>query len=165
MKKPNPGRKKEMLLASFYTTGLPYANGHIHIGHALNKVLKDTHSQVQDHAEGYYTLFVPGWDTHGLPTELQAIKTLGVNRHEVPSLEFRRSCRDFALKFVEIQKEEFKRLGRWGDWENPYLTLAPEYEARQVEVFGTMAQKATSTRERNQSTGVPTVKQHWQRQK
>lgn len=134
-------RAKERNVPSFILhDGPPYANGHIHIGHALNKVLKDIIVRYKT-MRGYYTPFVPGWDTHGLPTELQAIKTLGVNRHEVPPLEFRRSCRDFALKFVEIQKEEFKRLGCWGDWENPYLTLAPEYEARQVEVFGTMAQK------------------------
>ena len=120
--------------------GPPYANGHIHIGHALNKILKDIVLRYKT-MRGFYTPYIPGWDTHGLPIEQQVIKTMGVNRHEVPAIDFRRSCRDYALKFVQIQKEEFKRLGCIGDWEHPYLTLTPDYEAKQIEVFGEMAQR------------------------
>lgn len=133
-------RAKENKAPSFILhDGPPYANGHIHIGHALNKILKDIVLKYKT-MRGFYTPYVPGWDTHGLPIEQQVIK-MGMNRHQVPALEFRRSCHDYALKFVEIQKEEFKRLGCLGDWEHPYLTLSPEYEATQIEVFGKMAQR------------------------
>ncbi len=120
--------------------GPPYANGDIHIGHALNKVLKDIVVKFKS-MDGYYSPYVPGWDTHGLPIEQQAIKKLGINRHEVDPVEFRNACREFALGYVDRQREQFKRLGVRGDWYNPYLTLAPEFEATQVEVFGEMAQK------------------------
>ncbi|MGQ9511606.1 isoleucine--tRNA ligase [Thermodesulfitimonas sp.] len=120
--------------------GPPYANGHIHLGHALNKVLKDI--IIKYHSmSGYDAPYVPGWDTHGLPIEQQAIKALGINRHAVGPVAFRRHCKEYALQFVDIQREEFKRLGVRGDWEHPYLTLLPEYEARQIEVFGEMAKK------------------------
>ncbi|RJX17121.1 MAG: isoleucine--tRNA ligase [Ammonifex sp.] len=120
--------------------GPPYANGHIHLGHALNKVLKDI--IVKYHSmSGFNAPYVPGWDTHGLPIEQQAIKSLGINRHAMNPVEFRRHCKGYALKFVDVQRDEFKRLGVRGDWENPYLTLKPEYEARQIEVFGEMAKK------------------------
>lgn len=120
--------------------GPPYANGHIHLGTTLNKVLKDfvVRSRAMD---GYLTPYVPGWDTHGLPIELQVVKEAGVDRHNLSPLEFRRRCREYALRFVDIQRQEFKRLGVWGDWENPYLTLAPKYEAEQVRVFGAMAER------------------------
>ncbi|HUW65709.1 MAG TPA: isoleucine--tRNA ligase [Spirochaetia bacterium] len=118
--------------------GPPYANGHIHLGTALNKVLKDM--IVKFHSmDGRHAPYVPGWDTHGLPIEQQAIRALNLNRHAVEVLEFRRMCRDYALKFVDIQRAEFKRLGVRGDWEHPYLTLMPHYEARQIGVFGEMA--------------------------
>jgi isoleucyl-tRNA synthetase len=120
--------------------GPPYANGHIHLGHVLNKVLKDIVVKYHSMA-GFDAPYVPGWDTHGLPIEQQAIKTLGIDRHTVHPVEFRRRCKEYALKFVDIQREEFKRLGVRGDWANPYLTLMPEYEARQIEVFGAMAGK------------------------
>jgi len=120
--------------------GPPYANGDIHLGHALNKVLKDIIIRYKTMA-GYNAPYVPGWDTHGLPIEQQVIKKLGLNRHAVSVLEFRSKCRDYALQYVEIQKEQFKRLGVRGDWENPYLTLAKEYEAEQIGVFGEMAKK------------------------
>ena len=98
--------------------GPPYANGHIHLGHTLNKVLKDI--VVKFHSmTGYDAPFVPGWDTHGLPIEQQAIKSLGLNRHAVSAVDFRKKCRDYALKFVDIQREEFKRLGVRGDWSIP----------------------------------------------
>ncbi len=120
--------------------GPPYANGDIHLGTALNKVLKDI--VIKSKAmNGYCAPYVPGWDTHGLPIETQAIKALGINRHEKSPVEFRRLCKDFALKYVDLQRKEFKRLGVLGDWENPYLTLAPQFEAKQIEVFGEMAKK------------------------
>jgi len=120
--------------------GPPYANGHIHLGHTLNKVLKDIIVKFRS-MSGYDAPFVPGWDTHGLPIEQQAIKDLGLDRRSLDVLEFRRHCREYALKYVEIQKEEFKRLGVRGDWADPYLTLDPHYEAVQIGVFGQMAQK------------------------
>lgn len=120
--------------------GPPYANGDIHMGHALNKVLKDIIIRYKT-LSGFYAPYVPGWDTHGLPIEQQAIKKLGINRHEAGPVKFRRACREFALQNVENQKKQFKRLGVIGDWENPYLTLKNEFVANQVEVFGEMAKK------------------------
>jgi len=131
----NSGRPKFVL-----HDGPPYANGHIHLGHTLNKVLKDIVVKFYS-MSGYDAPYVPGWDTHGLPIEQQAIKNLGINRHEIDSVEFRRRCKNYALKFVDIQREEFKRLGVRGDWENPYLTLMPNFEARQIGVFGEMAKQ------------------------
>ncbi|MCL6477233.1 MAG: isoleucine--tRNA ligase [Peptococcaceae bacterium] len=131
----NAGRPKFIL-----HDGPPYANGHIHLGHTLNKVLKDIVVKYHTMA-GYDSPYVPGWDTHGLPIEQQAIKAMGINRHDVEPVEFRRKCKEYALKFVEIQKEEFKRLGVRGDWENPYLTLMPHFEAAQIGVFGEMAKR------------------------
>ncbi len=115
--------------------GPPYANGHIHIGHALNKILKDIVVKSKS-MFGYDAIFVPGWDCHGLPIEHQVDKLLGKNRLDMPPLEKRRLCRDYAMKFVHIQKEEFKRLGVFGDWENPYLTMSPDYQATIVREFG-----------------------------
>ena len=120
--------------------GPPYANGEIHLGHALNKVLKDTVVRYKN-LKGYYTPFVPGFDTHGLPTERRAIQVLGLNKDEIGITKFRNTCRDFALGFVEKQTEGFKRLGILGDWENSYITLKPEFEARQIGVFGEMYKK------------------------
>lgn len=120
--------------------GPPYANGDIHMGHALNKILKDIIVRYKNLA-GFYAPYVPGWDTHGLPIEQQAIKKLGINRHEAGPVKFRQACREFALKNVENQKEQFKRLGVIGDWEHPYLTLTNEFVATQIEVFGEMAKK------------------------
>lgn len=120
--------------------GPPYANGHIHLGHTLNKVLKDMVVKYHSMA-GMDAPYVPGWDTHGLPIEQQAIKSMGINRHDVDPVKFRHYCRDYALKFVDIQREEFKRLGVRGDWANPYLTLMPHFEARQIGVFGEMARR------------------------
>lgn len=120
--------------------GPPYANGDIHLGHALNKVLKDIIVRSKS-MSGFDAPYVPGWDTHGLPIEHAIIKNEKVDRHKVGITEFRRLCQEYALKFVENQKEQFKRLGVRGDWENPYITLKPEYEARQIKVFGEMAKK------------------------
>ena len=120
--------------------GPPYANGEIHTGHALNKILKDTVVRYKN-LKGYYTPYIPGYDTHGLPTEKRAIQVLGINRDEVSISEFRNTCRDFALSFVEKQTKGFKRLGVLGDWEHPYITLQPEFEARQIGIFGKMYEK------------------------
>ena len=120
--------------------GPPYANGAIHMGQALNKVLKDIivkfHSLI-----GYDAPYVPGWDTHGLPIEQRVIKSSQVSRHALDPVEFRKRCRDYALHYVEIQKGQFKRLGVRGDWENPYLTLNPEFEAIQIGVLGKWPKK------------------------
>lgn len=117
--------------------GPPYANGEIHIGHALNKILKDTIVRYK-HLKGFWTPYIPGYDTHGLPTEKMAIDKLKLNREEIPVNVFRDTCRDFAAKFIDIQTEGFKRIGVLGDWDNPYITYAPEMEAEQINVFGTM---------------------------
>lgn len=119
--------------------GPPYANGDIHIGHALNKILKDFIVRYKN-MSGFKAPYVPGWDTHGMPIET-AIQKKGVKRNEIPVPEFRDKCRAFALEQVDKQREGFKRLGVIGDWENPYITLMPEFEAKQIEVFGAMAQK------------------------
>ncbi|GBE02207.1 isoleucine--tRNA ligase [bacterium BMS3Abin08] len=108
--------------------GPPYANGHIHMGHALNKVLKDIIIKYKG-MKGFYSPYVPGWDCHGLPIELQVDKKLGKKKHETPITEKRRLCREYAERFVNIQREEFKRLGVFGDWERPYLTMTYGYEA------------------------------------
>ncbi|MEE5992109.1 MAG: isoleucine--tRNA ligase [Oscillospiraceae bacterium] len=118
--------------------GPPYANGTIHIGTALNKTLKDFIFKYKN-MTGYYTPYIPGWDTHGLPIELKALKEMGVENGAIPPVELRKACKDFALTHVENQKKQFKRLGTIADYDHPYLTLRPEYEARQVEVFGKMA--------------------------
>ncbi len=107
--------------------GPPYANGHIHIGHALNKTLKDIVLKVK-RMEGFHAPYVPGWDCHGLPIELQVEKNLGSKKHQMTKAEMRKECRIYAQKFIDIQREEFKRLGVLGDWENPYLTMNYEYE-------------------------------------
>ncbi|CVK19879.1 isoleucine--tRNA ligase [Sporomusa sphaeroides] len=120
--------------------GPPYANGNIHIGTALNKILKDIIVKYRS-LRGFDAPYVPGWDTHGLPIEHAAIKILGLNRHELDPLELRRECKQYAFKCLDLQREDFKRLGVAGDWENPYVTLYPEYEAKQIEVFGEMAKK------------------------
>ena len=118
--------------------GPPYANGGIHLGTALNKVLKDIIMRYYD-MKGYFTPYIPGWDTHGLPTEQKAIKEKGLNRHEVGPVVFRQACEEIARKYLDIQREAFKRLGVIGDWDHPYITLLPEFEAKQIGVFGEMA--------------------------
>jgi len=120
--------------------GPPYANGNIHTGHALNKILKDFIVRYKN-MTGFCAPYVPGWDTHGLPIERQASKILGVKSSDMDPLAFRKVCHDFAMENVNMQKEQFKRLGIIGDWDNPYLTLAPEFEAKQIEIFGEMVKK------------------------
>lgn len=120
--------------------GPPYANGNIHIGTALNKILKDIIVKYKT-LRGFDAPYVPGWDTHGLPIEHAAIKILGLNRHELNPLDLRRECKQYALKCLDMQRDDFKRLGVSGDWDNPYVTLYPDYEAKQIEVFGNMAKQ------------------------
>ena len=121
--------------------GPPYANGDIHIGHALNKTLKDFIVRYKN-MTGFKSPYVPGWDTHGLPTELAARKKAGISAEtNISDLELRKICRDTALGFVDIQRESFKRLGVIGEWDNPYITLKKEFEEEQIKVFATMANK------------------------
>ena len=120
--------------------GPPYANGEIHMGHALNKILKDTIVRYKN-LKGYYTPFIPGYDTHGMPTEKKAIEKLGLNRDEIPVSQFRDTCKEFNKGFIEKQTNGFKRLGVLADWENPYITYQPQMEAKQIEVFGEMYKK------------------------
>ncbi|MGS0663865.1 isoleucine--tRNA ligase [Staphylococcus arlettae] len=119
--------------------GPPYANGSLHMGHALNKILKDIITRYKT-MQGFYTPYVPGWDTHGLPIE-QALAKKGVKRKEMSISDFRKKCEAFALEQIELQKKDFKRLGVKGDFNNPYITLKPEYEAAQLRLFGEMADK------------------------
>lgn len=109
--------------------GPPYANGNIHIGHALNKILKDVIVKYKT-MQGFDSLYVPGWDCHGLPIEHQLLKEMKKKKSQVDCVEFRKSAHDYALKYVDIQREEFKRLGVFGEWDNPYLTLNKDYEYR-----------------------------------
>ena len=115
--------------------GPPYANGRIHIGHALNKILKDIIVKSKTMA-GFHAPYVPGWDCHGLPIEHQVLKDLGEKKHSLDTMAIRKLCRQYAEKFHNIQREEFQRLGVLGDWENPYLTMQPAYEATIVREFG-----------------------------
>jgi isoleucyl-tRNA synthetase len=119
--------------------GPPYANGRIHLGHTLNKVLKDV--VVKHRAmSGRYAPYVPGWDCHGLPIELEVERELGRTAKEaLPKVEVRRRCREYAARFVEVQRAEFERLGILGDWEKPYLTMDPAYVADEVRAFGRCA--------------------------
>ena len=114
--------------------GPPYANGDIHIGHALNKILKDIILKYK-RLRGYNAPYIPGWDTHGLPIEWKIMEELGEKAKNMTPLQIRQECKKYALKWIEKQKEGFKRLGILGNWENPYITLMPEYEAEQLKVF------------------------------
>ena len=114
--------------------GPPYANGDIHIGHVLNKTLKDIVMKYK-RMQGFRVPYVPGWDTHGLPIEQKVMEKLGDKAHDFSEAEIRDYCKEYALSFVAKQRDEFKRLGILGEWDNPYVTLAPEYEAKQLEVF------------------------------
>ena len=118
----------------------PFSNGNIHMGTAMNKVLKDIINKSKSMA-GYYTPYIPGWDNHGMPIESAIIKQNKLDRKKMSVSEFRSACHAFAQKFVDIQMTSFKRLGVLGDWENPYLTMAPSFEAEEVKVFGEMYKK------------------------
>ena len=118
--------------------GPPFANGKIHMGHALNKLSKDFIVRYKS-MTGFQAPFVPGWDTHGLPIETALTKSDKVDRKALSTLEFRKLCHEYAMKQIEGQREDFKRLGITGDWDNPYITLQPEYEAQQLRAFAKMA--------------------------
>ena len=119
--------------------GPPYANGDIHMGTALNKVLKDIIVKYKN-MSGYKAPFIPGWDTHGLPIELKAMKKVGVeNIHS--ALDLRKVCKEFALHYVDVQRNEFLRLGSIGDYDHPYMSLQPKHEATQIRIFGEMAKR------------------------
>ena len=119
--------------------GPPYANGNIHIGHALNKVLKDMINR-QKMMSGYEMIYIPGWDVHGLPIET-AVTNSGVDRKKHTKAEFRKFCEEYAYDQIEKQKEQFKTLNVIGDWENPYITMANEFEAAQISVFAKMVEQ------------------------
>ncbi|MCM8774762.1 MAG: isoleucine--tRNA ligase [Candidatus Omnitrophica bacterium] len=123
------GRKKYIL-----HDGPPYANGHIHIGHALNKILKDIIVKYKN-LKGFDAYYLPGWDCHGLPIEHQCLKDMGKRKEEVERVAFRKQARKYAEKYVAIQREEFKRLGIFGDWGHPYLTMSYDYQASIAESF------------------------------
>lgn len=133
--KKNEGHKHFVL-----HDGPPYANGEIHAGHALNKILKDTIVRYKA-MKGFYAPFIPGYDTHGMPTEKKAIEKLGLDRSKIPVTKFRDTCREFTTNYKDIQTEGFKRLGVLGDWAHPYITYDNATEARQIGVFGDMYKK------------------------
>ncbi|NGZ29020.1 MAG: class I tRNA ligase family protein, partial [Magnetococcales bacterium] len=118
--------------------GPPYANGNIHIGHAINKILKDIIVKSRQ-MSGFNAVYVPGWDCHGLPIELkveQELKAAGRDKESIPAVEFRQKCREFAGRWIDIQRTEFKRLGVLGDWQQPYLTMNYAFEADIVRELG-----------------------------
>ena len=115
--------------------GPPYANGAIHIGHSVNKILKDIVVKSRS-LDGFDSPYIPGWDCHGLPIELQVEKKYGRPGHKLDAQAFRAACRAYAQEQVDLQRTDFKRLGILGDWERPYLTMAPRYEAQQLRAFG-----------------------------
>ncbi|MBU4252335.1 MAG: isoleucine--tRNA ligase [Candidatus Omnitrophica bacterium] len=129
----NPAVKGKYVLHD----GPPYANGDIHIGHALNKILKDIVIKYKT-MQGYDCPYLPGWDCHGLPIEHQLFKELKIAKHQIPQLEFRKKAHDYAMKYVVKQRDQFKRLGVFGDWENPYLTLSHEYEEAIISSFNNL---------------------------
>ena len=120
--------------------GPPFSNGALHMGHALNKSLKDFITRMYA-MRGYYTPYIPGWDNHGMPIESAIIKQNKLNHKAMPIPEFRSACHDFAQHYIDVQMEGFKRLGVVADWEHPYKTMAPSFEAEEVKVFGAMYKK------------------------
>jgi isoleucyl-tRNA synthetase len=137
--------------------GPPYANGHIHIGTALNKILKDFIVKSK-FMGGFDSHYVPGWDCHGLPVEHEVEKSLGPKKAELSVVEIRRRCRDYAAKFIDIQREEFKRLGVFGEWENPYLTMSYDYQATIVREFGKFLLKGSVYKGKKPVHWCPTCK-------
>ena len=133
-------KKNEGKQPFYLHDGPPYANGKIHVGHAMNKILKDILIRYKT-MNGFYSPYLPGWDTHGLPIETALSKNKKINRKEMPIAEFRNLCEKYALEQVELQKVGFKRLGILGEWEHPYITLNNHYEAEQIRCFGIMASK------------------------
>ena len=125
--------------------GPPYANGHLHLGHALNKILKDITIKSRN-IQGQQSVYVPGWDCHGLPIELKVEHELGEKKKEMPPYAVRRRCRQYADKFVDIQRKEFKRLGVLGDWDHPYKTMLPEYESATAAELANFVEKGNVVR-------------------
>ena len=120
--------------------GPPFSNGNIHMGHALNKTIKDFINKYKA-MSGYKISYVPGWDNHGMPIESAILKKNKIDRKKMSIPEFRSACEKFAQGFIDTQREQFKRLGLIGDWEHPYTTMSPEFEAAEVKVFGEMFKK------------------------
>ena len=118
--------------------GPPYSNGNIHLGHALNKIAKDITTRYKS-MQGFQAPYVPGWDNHGMPIENAVAKKFREDKQIVDRVTLRRACREYAAKWVEVQREQFKRLGIRGDWHDPYLTMSRDFEAKIVEVFGELA--------------------------
>jgi isoleucyl-tRNA synthetase len=121
--------------------GPPYANGDIHIGHALNKTLKDIVVKFKT-MQGFDSAYVPGWDCHGLPVEHQLFKELGITKYQISQVEFRKKAYDYAMSFVTRQKEQFIRLGVFGDWQKPYLTLTGDYEEAIIDSLAELVKKS-----------------------
>jgi isoleucyl-tRNA synthetase len=135
IRKKSQGKPKYVL-----HDGPPYANGNIHIGHALNKTLKDFVVKYKT-MRGFDSPYVPGWDCHGLPVEHALFKELKISKYQIDQVEFRKKAHDYAMKYVSLQREEFKRLGVFGEWDDPYLTLSHEYEEGIVASFATLVKK------------------------
>ena len=120
--------------------GPPFSNGNLHMGHALNKSIKDFITRMYA-MRGYYTPYIPGWDNHGMPIESAIIKEQKLNRKQMSVPEFRTACHNYAQKYIDIQMAGFQRMGVLGDWEHPYKTMDPGFEAEEVKVFGEMYKK------------------------
>ena len=135
IRKQSKGKPKYVL-----HDGPPYANGNIHIGHALNKILKDIIIRYKT-MRGFDSPYIPGWDCHGLPVEHQLFKELCITKEQIPQLEFRKKAYNYALKFVDVQKKDFIRLGVLGAWDKPYLTLDKKYEHAIVDALGELVKK------------------------
>src|SRR4029077_2229953 len=131
----NAGKPKYVL-----HDGPPYANGHVHLGTALNKIIKDIVVKSKAMA-GFDAPYVPGWDCHGMPIEHQVLKELGGKARQMSQLDIRRRCRAYADKFFKVQREEFSRLGILVDWERPYLTMTPDYESNIIKVFRELVER------------------------
>ncbi|MEN8135228.1 MAG: isoleucine--tRNA ligase [Thermodesulfobacteriota bacterium] len=137
--------------------GPPYANGHLHMGHALNKILKDIILRSK-RMNGFQCVFVPGWDCHGLPIELNVDKELGAKKKEISKLAFRKACRKYAGKWIKTQKKEFQRLGVLGDWDNPYLTINYTYEAATAREFNKFLMNGSVVRSKKPVHWCPSCK-------
>ncbi|MFC1804953.1 class I tRNA ligase family protein, partial [Candidatus Omnitrophota bacterium] len=120
--------------------GPPYANGDIHLGHVLNKTLKDIVIKYKS-MRGFCAAYVPGWDCHGLPVEHQLFKELKINKYQIAQVNFRKKAHDYAMRYVSVQRQQFKRLGIFGDWENPYLTLSADYEESIIASLGELVKQ------------------------
>ena len=145
--------------------GPPFSNGALHMGHALNKSIKDfiTRSYAM---RGYYTPYIPGWDNHGMPIESAIIKQNKLNRKAMGVAEFRSACHEFADHYIDVQRQGFKRMGVVGDWDHPYKTMDPAFEAAGGPVCSARCmRRATSTRASSPCTGAPTTRRRWPRRR